>query len=84
MVVALVSEVFVESMQKAVTGLSAAFGGFIVVALVGGAAEVVTARSAACKDRLDLSRNSRWVFKRKHQADPIRDDVSTETHRLRV
>jgi Ca2+:H+ antiporter len=55
--VALVSEVFVESVQQAATaiGLSPAFVGFIVVALVGGAAEMVTAFSAARKDRLDLS-----------------------------
>jgi len=36
-------------------GISPAFVGFIVVALVGGAAEMVTAFSAARKDRLDLS-----------------------------
>jgi Ca2+:H+ antiporter len=55
--VALVSEVFVESVQEAAIalGISAAFVGFIVVALVGGAAEMVTALSAAGKDRLDLS-----------------------------
>ena len=55
--VALVSEVFVESVQQAGTalGMSPAFVGFIVVALVGGAAEMVTALSAARKDRLDLS-----------------------------
>jgi Ca2+:H+ antiporter len=55
--VALVSEVFVESVQQAATaiGISPAFVGFIVVALVGGAAEMVTAFSAARKDRLDLS-----------------------------
>jgi Ca2+:H+ antiporter len=55
--VALVSEVFVESMQQAATalGLSPAFVGFIVVALVGAAAEMVSAWSAAGKNRLDLS-----------------------------
>ena len=55
--VALVSEVFVESVQQAAKaiGISPAFVGFIVVALVGGAAEMVTAFSAARKDRLDLS-----------------------------
>ena len=55
--VALVSEIFVESVQQAATtlGLSAAFVGFVVVALVGGAAEMVAAFSAARKDRLDLS-----------------------------
>ncbi len=55
--VALVSEVFVESVQKAAEafGLSPAFIGFIVVALVGGAAEMASSFSAARKDRLDLS-----------------------------
>lgn len=55
--VALVSEVFVESVQKAAEsfGMSQAFVGFIVVALVGGAAEMVAAFSAARKNRLDLS-----------------------------
>ena len=55
--VALISEVFVESVQQAATtlGLSPAFVGFIVVALVGGAAEMVSAWSAAGKNRLDLS-----------------------------
>ena len=54
--VALMSEVFVESVQHAATfGLSPAFVGFIIVALVGGAAEMVSAFSAARKNRLDLS-----------------------------
>jgi Ca2+:H+ antiporter len=55
--VALTSEIFVESVQQAATslGLSPAFVGFIVVALVGGAAEMVAAFSAARKNRLDLS-----------------------------
>lgn len=55
--VALVSEIFVESVQKAgeTFGMSQAFVGFIVVALVGGAAEMAVAFSAASKDRLDLS-----------------------------
>jgi len=55
--VALVSEVFVESVQQAATtlGLSPAFVGFVIVALVGGAAEMVSAFSAARKNRLDLS-----------------------------
>ena len=55
--VALISEVFVESVQQAATtlGIAPAFVGFIVVALVGGAAEMVAALSAARKDRLDLS-----------------------------
>ena len=57
MLVALTSEVFVESVQHAATtlGLSPAFVGFIVVALVGGAAEMVSALSAAGKNRLDLT-----------------------------
>lgn len=55
--VALVSEVFVESVQKAAEtfGMSQAFVGFIVVALVGAAAEMAVAFSAARRNRLDLS-----------------------------
>ena len=55
--VALVSEVFVESVQQAAAalGITPAFVGVIVVALVGGAAEMVSAFSAARKDKLDLS-----------------------------
>jgi Ca2+:H+ antiporter len=55
--VALVSEVFVESVQGASLelGMSQAFVGFIVVALVGAAAEMATAFSGARKNRLDLS-----------------------------
>jgi Ca2+:H+ antiporter len=55
--VALVSEVFVGSVQFAATafGMSPAFVGFIVVALVGAAAEMAAAFSAARKNRLDLS-----------------------------
>ena len=55
--VALVSEVFVESVQEAAVafGMTPAFVGFIVVALVGGAAEMASAFSGARKDRLDLS-----------------------------
>jgi Ca2+:H+ antiporter len=55
--VALVSEIFVESVQKAAEqfGMSQAFVGFIVVALVGGAAEMAVAFSAARKNRLDMS-----------------------------
>ena len=54
--VALVSHVFVSSVQQAAEtlGMSPAFVGF-VVALVGAAAEIATAFSAAAKDRLDLS-----------------------------
>jgi Ca2+:H+ antiporter len=55
--VALVSEVFVESAQHAAEtfGMTPAFVGFIVVALVGGAAEMASAFSGARKNRLDLS-----------------------------
>ena len=55
--VALVSEVFVESVQEAAAdfGMTPAFVGFIIVALVGGAAEMASAFSAARKNRLDLS-----------------------------
>jgi len=55
--VALVSEVFVESLQQAAValGMTTAFVGFVIVALVGGAAEMVSAFSGARKDRLDLS-----------------------------
>lgn len=57
LLVALVSEIFVESVQKAAEtfGMSQAFVGFIVVALVGAAAEMAVAFSAARKNRLDLS-----------------------------
>jgi Ca2+:H+ antiporter len=55
--VALVSEVFVESVQKAAVtlGMTPAFIGFIVVSIVGAAAEMASAFSAARKNRLDLS-----------------------------
>jgi Ca2+:H+ antiporter len=55
--VALVSEVFIESLTGASEemGLTPAFVGFVVVALVGAAAEMAAAFSAAAKDRLDLS-----------------------------
>ena len=55
--VALVSEVFVESVQHAAEtfGMTPAFVGFVVVALVGGAAEMASAFSGARKNRLDLS-----------------------------
>ncbi len=57
LLVALVSEVFVESVQHAAVsfGMSPAFVGFIIVALVGGAAEMASAFSGARKNRLDLS-----------------------------
>ena len=56
-VVALVSEVFVESVQQAAEafGMTPAFVGFIVVALVGAAAEMASAFAAARKNRLDMS-----------------------------
>jgi len=55
--IALVSEVFVGSVQQAATtfGMSRAFVGFIVVSLVGAAAEMAAAFSGARKNRLDLS-----------------------------
>jgi Ca2+:H+ antiporter len=55
--VALVSHIFVESVQHAAQtfGMTPAFVGFIVVALVGGAAEMASAFSGARKNRLDLS-----------------------------
>lgn len=55
--VALVSEIFVESLTAASAslGLTPAFVGFIVVAVVGAAAEMTAAFSAARRNRLDLS-----------------------------
>ena len=55
--VALVSEIFVESVQEAAAsfGMSQAFVGFIVVAIVGAAAEMASAFAGARKNRLDLS-----------------------------
>ncbi|MBB6221912.1 Ca2+:H+ antiporter [Rhizobium leguminosarum] len=55
--VALVSEIFVESVQEAAVafGMTPAFVGFIVVSLVGAAAEMASAFSGARKNRLDLS-----------------------------
>jgi Ca2+:H+ antiporter len=55
--VAMVSHVFVASVQTAAEafGMTPAFVGFIVVALVGGAAEMTSAFSGARKNRLDLS-----------------------------
>jgi Ca2+:H+ antiporter len=52
-----VSEIFVESAQEAAgsLGMTPAFVGFVVVALVGGAAEMAAAFSGARKNRLDLS-----------------------------
>jgi Ca2+:H+ antiporter len=55
--VALVSEVFVESVQKAAAdlGMSPAFVGFIVVSIVGASAEMASAFAAARKNKLDMS-----------------------------
>jgi Ca2+:H+ antiporter len=55
--VALISEIFVESVQEAAEtfGMSPAFVGFIIVAIVGAAAEMAVAFAAARKNRLDLS-----------------------------
>ena len=55
--VAVTSEIFVESVQKAAEefGMTPAFVGFIIVALVGAAAEMASAFSGAMKNRLDLS-----------------------------
>jgi Ca2+:H+ antiporter len=57
LLVALVSEIFVESVQQAAEtfGMTPAFVGFVVVAIVGGAAEMASAFSGARKNRLDLS-----------------------------
>ncbi|MDQ0560558.1 Ca2+:H+ antiporter [Rhizobium mesoamericanum] len=57
LLVAMVSEIFVSSVQVAAEhlGMTPAFVGFIVVALVGAAAEMTTAFSAARANRLDLS-----------------------------
>ena len=51
------SEVFVASAQEAAEtlGMTPAFVGFVVVALVGGAAEMASAFAGARKNRLDLS-----------------------------
>jgi Ca2+:H+ antiporter len=55
--VALVSEIFVESVQKAAEafGMTPAFVGFIILSLVGGASAMPTAFSGARRNRLDLS-----------------------------
>jgi Ca2+:H+ antiporter len=55
--VALVSEIFVESVQQAAQsfGMTPAFVGFIILALVGGASAMPTAFSGARSNRLDLS-----------------------------
>jgi Ca2+:H+ antiporter len=58
-VVALVSEIFVESVQEAALtfGMTPAFVGFIIVSIVGAAAEMASAFSAARKNRLDMAVN---------------------------
>jgi Ca2+:H+ antiporter len=55
--VALISEIFVGSVQVAAEamGMSDAFVGFVIVALVGAAAEITSAFAGARKNRLDLS-----------------------------
>ena len=55
--IAFVAEIFVGAVQEAslALGMSKAFVGFIVVSLVGGAAEMASAFSGARKNRLDLS-----------------------------
>jgi Ca2+:H+ antiporter len=55
--VALVSEIFVESVQHAAVsfGMTPAFVGFVVVALIGASAEMATTFTAARRNRLDLS-----------------------------
>jgi Ca2+:H+ antiporter len=55
--VALVSEVFVESVQQAAEafGMTPAFVGFIILALVGGASAMPTAFSGARNNRMDMS-----------------------------
>jgi len=55
--VAAVSHVFVASVQHAAEsfGMSPAFVGFIVVSLVGGAAEMASAFSGARKNRMDMA-----------------------------
>ena len=55
--VALVSHVFVASVEHAAAavGMTPAFVGFVVVAIVGAAAEMASAFSGARKNRMDLS-----------------------------
>ena len=55
--IALVSEVFVGSVQNAAEqlGMSPAFVGFVVVALAGAAPGLITAAAAARKNRLDMA-----------------------------
>jgi Ca2+:H+ antiporter len=55
--IALVSEIFVDSVQEVTTemGLSQAFVGFIIVPIVGAAAEMMAAFRAAKRNKLDIS-----------------------------
>jgi Ca2+:H+ antiporter len=55
--IAIVSEIFVEAVGEAATsmGLSQGFVGFIIIPLVGTAAEMMTVFSAAAKNKLDIS-----------------------------
>lgn len=55
--IAIVSEIFVEGVQDASEkmGLSQGFVGFIIIPIVGAAAEMMSAFSAAKKNKLDIS-----------------------------
>jgi len=55
--IAIVSEIFVEGVQVVATGagLSQGFVGFIIIPVVGAAAEMMAAFSAARKNKLDIS-----------------------------
>lgn len=55
--IAIVSEIFVEGVQDAASkiGLSQGFIGFIIIPIVGAAAEMMAAFSAAKKNKLDIS-----------------------------
>jgi len=55
--IAIISEIFVEGVSEAGTklGLSQAFIGFIIIPLVGAAAEIITVLSAAAKNKLEIS-----------------------------
>jgi Ca2+:H+ antiporter len=55
--IAIVSEIFVEAVGDAASslGLSQAFIGFIIIPLVGAAAEMITVFTAAAKNKLEMS-----------------------------
>jgi Ca2+:H+ antiporter len=55
--IAIVSEIFVEGVQDAAgkMGLSQAFVGFIIIPVVGAAAEMMSAFAAARKNKMDIS-----------------------------